>query len=247
MYTPKCQSKHKDAAGGCGDPKCPESSGYNKALNTAVANKDLNGFLDAQNDINMKNKPEAKKRMSVFMRLKIRSHDNILKDINNDIDFVNNINKTYIRQFSSFSHLDNYVKHEYKDFVSLNVMQNYPIDRVTTLSNIFVNSSLRGKGVGKHIVSMINATADHTNQVIVLEPALDEQGRVKYVGLNDDEVTAAHTYHDKLVAYYEDLGYEPLINYKNQINPEMYKALAYGGSMVRFPRNSIPENFKPSQ
>ena len=193
----------------------------------------------------MTNSFDAEKRMSVFMKLKIRTHKKFLVGSENkNVDFIQNVNTTYIREFSSFNYLQNYVKSAYKSTVSLNIMHNYPIKGVTSLANIYLIPTIRNRGVGSHIISMINETADHANHIVVLEPALNEEGRITYSGLNEEEIVVAKQYRDNLVAFYTKLGYTPLSDHVDNMNPELYASLKHGGSMIRLPRNVLPKNFR---
>jgi hypothetical protein len=161
-----------------------------------------------------------------------------------DILRLKNINDNYNPRFRNFQRLTNYVKKTYNPHVQLTLLEDYPIRGIVVLSHIFVSEQYRGNNFGKNIISLINQTADETQQIIVLEPALNEDGRIKFTGLTNSEKQAAKLYQERLIDFYFGLGYSLLQDYESLIIKDFYSSLRFGGTMVRFPNNIIPENIK---
>lgn len=163
--------------------------------------------------------------------------------VNADVNQIIHLSSRTYPRFKNFQQLVNYVHKIYKRHVQLTLLEDYPIRGIVVLSHIFIDNEYRGYGFGRNIIELINQTADEHNQIIVLEPAFNELGRIQLIGLTDNEKINAKIYQNNLIKYYHALGYSFLSEYKTEISHNVYESLKLGGSMVRFPHNRLSKNY----
>lgn len=241
---PVCQSKKRSGVGGCEDPRCPEKMYYNKALDIAVANGNIDEFIRLQAKMNpISVQPSQNEGFDViqysetltvsktFLGIK-RTSQRISKQSVEVLahNFIDDIDFNDVSAFSSFTGVTNHVKKIYGDNVELNIIENYPSPGVSYLANISVKKEYQNSGVGSHVLRIIHATADKLNTPIMLEPAVNEAGRLRVDGLSDEDKIIGLDYQKRLRQYYERFDYVTV----EENSEESKKAII--GSMLRLPK-----------
>ncbi len=189
---PRCQSKNRKP-GGCGDPRCPENIYLQNAINTAIDNGDIESFLTARelfpitikrdsngitDTLTVSEKQDASRKIlgKTFKTKKIVSKEITVPSA----IAASLVDKTDQPVFPSMKAVTGYAKTLYGDAImNLNVLDNYPVEGFVSLANIVVAPDSRGYGVGKHIIGMLNKSADLTGRVISLSPAVSDDGQLQ--------------------------------------------------------------------
>lgn len=136
-----------------------------------------------------------------------------------------------------------------------------------SVANLEVDADVRGQGVGRHIRATILKFADEHNYVVTGTPTESGDGTVEHTDRNDAEYKAHCIAHrERLVKFYLDTGYE--YNYavhnwgqkdyltgepfpedkewEKKLHPAAAEFLRKSGSYIRWPNNTIPDNWKAS-
>lgn len=188
-------------------------------------------------------------------------------------EHVSAIDKTIIPSFDSVDDMEDYLNDTYYPYAKVSLIE-YDETRSflnsgrglrgLTVADMGVDADLRGMGVGRHMRATILKFADENNYVVTGTPTESGDGTVEKTVENQEvykENCLAHK--ARLEKFYLDSGYE--YNYafapsgknywtdepyprndewEKKLHPAAANLLRNSGFYIRWPNNTIPDNWK---
>lgn len=274
MITPKCRSrKHK--YNGCLAKNCPEGLSIPGFVEKVKNSPELLAQIAEDGVIN----PDY--RNILFLKYDNPGwHTWVVKDkTNGNSSFlilppdrpevekaVDRVNKTLTPSFTTMEDLSNFVEELYgRENVTYRFIDHSHLGGDSgalhyTVADLYVQADLRGKGIGSHVLRMVNKYADENNLILDLVPSEVGAGNIVRTLKNEDKYeTERRQYHIGLKKFYTNHGYVANPGYHgrgtdlltgerfpidtefvNRLNRASAQALE-NGLMVRFPNNKIPK------
>lgn len=258
----KCQSK-KHNGKGCDDPRCPERVSVEAALNAAVLNEDLNKFLSIREQL--EENPLSGIAKIIWKKNQTQEFQNqqLLLNKNKVQNKLSRGIKSYPDLYSLRKDLnEHFYPHAQLIVEELgNDSSGFDLKGVS-VDDMQVAPEYRDMGIGRYIRATILKFADEHNYVVTGIPTEGGDGSIQSHEEGFREHALAHR--TRLENWYLNHGYEynyafdtaeaadPLTgeayptdpSWETKLHPAAVEYLRDSGFYIRWPNNTIPENWK---